>query len=136
MKRLRYLFLLSVLDLLVPCPFVLRCLALGRNIPRQNWHQQHKRNERLFCPSVKQMGLLVHQTPPALAGQSSLAGSESCSSALKPGRSSCTFFHFYLNTSQDKAKSFSSEPMASQIKARLAVCFLVILQGMTYCLTG
>lgn len=82
------------------------------------------------------MGSLVHQTPPALPGQSGLAGSESCSSALEPGRSSCTFFHFCLNTSQDKAKSFSSEPMASQIKARLAVCFLVILQGTIYCLTG
>lgn len=87
-KCLHYLFLLSVLDLLVPCPFVLHSLALGRNALRQNQHQQHRRNERLFLPIQKTDGLIGSAHPadfPVLAGQSNLTGSESCSFALRPG---------------------------------------------------
>lgn len=49
-------------------------------------------------------------------------------------RRGCTFSHFHLNASRVKAKPFSSDPVASQIKTGLSVCLLVTLRGSIYCL--
>lgn len=127
-----------MLDLSIPCPFVLPCLALGRNIQRQNRHLQRSRNERLFLPTRERDGFIGSAPPPdcPCAGWPEQPGRLRELQLRSQARRSCTFFYFHLNTSHGKAKRFSSDQLARQIKARLAVCLLVTLWGMIYCLSG
>lgn len=47
----------------------------------------------------------------------------------------CTFFYVHLNASHDEPKSFSSNLITNQVKARFAVGLLITLQGIICCLT-